>query len=139
MPSYIVVILVYFAATFLLKSTETIILFISNTPISANIILRSFAYTLIVSCFYALIMFPLNALIKLISNKAALITLSVLFSFLLIAEIGLTVYTASTGLLMGSEIILRPFSEIWQTIGGTMNIYLVIFLVIVTKIGRAHV
>jgi len=133
--SYIAVILVYFAAITLLKSTETIILLTSNFPLSANIVLRSFAYTLIVSCFYVLLLYPLYALINIISKKAALITLSVLFSFLLIAEIGLTAYTASTGLLMGSEIILRPVSEIWQTIGGAMNIYLVIFLVIVAILG----
>jgi uncharacterized sulfatase len=39
-------------------------------------------------------------------------------------EIGLYVYYKQVGVLMGAELIIRPFSEIWTTINNSSNIFL---------------
>ena len=72
--------------------------------------------------FLVLIIFNL---ISLFSNKAAIYVSSVLFAIIVISEIGLIFYHNSTGLMMGRELVERPFWEIFVTIKSVLNFWMI--------------
>ena len=72
--------------------------------------------------FLVLIIFNL---ISLFSKKAAIYVSSILFAIIVISEIGLIFYHNSTGLMMGRELIERPFWETFVTIKSVLNFWMI--------------
>ena len=64
-------------------------------------------------------------IIALFSKKAALYTSSILFSIIIISEIGLIFYHNTTGLMMGRELIERPLWETVVTVKSVLNFWLI--------------
>lgn len=64
-------------------------------------------------------------IISLFSKKAALYTSSILFSIIIIFEIGLIFYHNTTGLVMGRELIERPLWETIVTVKSVLNFWLI--------------
>ncbi|MDR0364859.1 MAG: sulfatase-like hydrolase/transferase [Bacteroidales bacterium] len=121
----IIATLIFIVSIFLLKIIET-----SQTgSLNFSVIIRGFAYSMIVSCCYSVLIFPLFLLFSFIQKKLAWIVVAILFGILTLFEIGLTIYTLRTGSLMGQEIIIRPLSETIHTIRASMNIFLTLFLI----------
>jgi uncharacterized sulfatase len=127
----IIATLIFIVSIFLLKIIET-----SQTgSLNFSVIIRGFAFSLIVSCCYSVLIFPLFLLFSFIQKQLALIVISVIFSLLVLFEAGLTIYFLQTSSLIGSEIVVRPLSETIHTIKASMNIFLLLFLIIAVTGG----
>ncbi len=83
--------------------------------------LSSIVVTLLSSGFLSLIIFPIYALFRLASKKTSMIITSLLFAFLFLSEISLTIFTTKSGALMDNEIFLRPINEVIETVKSGMN------------------
>lgn len=69
-------------------------------------------------------------LISLFSKKTALYFAAIFLGIMMLTEIGLSIYHASTGILMGKELILRPLWETLHTIKSAVNIWMIIGVVV---------
>lgn len=58
-----------------------------------------------------------------ISGKISVAVATILLCVLALLEIGLCVYTARTGILMGMELVLRPVREILQTVVNAISVW----------------
>ncbi|MBQ8222785.1 MAG: sulfatase-like hydrolase/transferase [Bacteroidales bacterium] len=76
----------------------------------------------LVLSFFVLIVFNI---ISIYSKKVAIYTSSVLFAIIVISEIGLIFYHNSTGLMMGRELIERPFWETFVTIKSVLHFWMI--------------
>lgn len=142
---YLIAALIFLIGYFFIKCTETVILLVSKDLMSFGVFARSLAYAMIAACFYSLLLFILYAVLQFIGKKFAVVICAIIFSVLLILEIGLTVYAFRAGALLGSELILRPLSETVQTIRASMNILIPIggiilitasFILLALKLGK---
>lgn len=128
---YVKAVVVFLLLVFLCKTVETFYLIKSGEEITFYCFLKSILSLLIACCFYSTLLFPIPFIF--IFNKiAAKIFISVVFSFLILLETGLTVYFFNTGSLLGAELFIRPFSEVAATIEATVNIWIPIFAIILT-------
>ena len=87
-----------------------------------EVFVRATSTTLIHSSFFALCLLPIFLIINLFSQKAAIWTTNILLSILILLDISLCIYTAHNGMLLGSEILVRPINEIALTIKGAVGI-----------------
>ena len=94
-------------------------------------ILQSFFNITTVFCLYSLLILPVYLLVGILKQKPAQVLAALLFAILFILEIGLYIYYKQTGVLMGSELIVRPFSEILLTIRNSSNLFLNTVLMII--------
>jgi len=120
LSQFLVSALLFIVCGFLLTSVDFLFLERSNGSFATLIL----AYASVFCSFglYALTILPLYWLIALWSGRAARILLCAVFSLLVILECALLIYNWQTGTLLGSELFLRPFSEIWLTIRGSSDI-----------------
>ena len=79
----------------------------------------------IASLTISLCIFIIFNIIALFSKKAALYTSSILFSIIIISEIGLIFYHNTTGLMMGRELIERPLWETVVTVKSVLNFWMI--------------
>lgn len=99
---------------------------------SIDILTKSLFHCLVTSSFMVLLIFVIHIISSLISIKFANIITSILFGIIILSEVGLSVYTHESGLLMGAELFLRPLSELTQTVLAAMNIVLILLIIVVT-------
>lgn len=86
-----------------------------------------FVYGNLISCgFVAAVVFLFYFLISLFSKKTAVYVSSTLFGAMALTELGLSIYYASTGILMGKELIVRPLWEMIHTVRSAISIWMII-------------
>ena len=111
----------YTVAVFIVKTCELLL------NIGSVVSLSGFVYGNLISCgFVAAVVFLLYFLISLISKKSAVYVSSVLFGAMALTELGLSIYYASTGILMGKELIIRPLWEMVHTVRSAISIWMII-------------
>jgi hypothetical protein len=114
--------ILFVLAGVLFKTVETCLFFKYQDALSFLIIIQSYFNIIVAFCLYALIILPFYFLIALLEQKSAQIFASFLFSLLTLLEIGLFIYYKQTGVLMGTEIVIRPISETLMTIRNSSDI-----------------
>lgn len=125
---YIVSVILFIFGGFLFNTIESILFWQYQDSISFITILQSYFNITVTICLYSLIVLPIYLLVYFLHEKTAQILLSVLFSILLLLEIGLFMYYKQTDVLMGTELIIRPFLEILLTIRNSSNMALNVLL-----------
>ena len=88
-------------------------------------------YNLIVTAWLFLGFGVIFWLLQRLSKRVALILTALFYALLLLSETGLLLYALHNGYLLGSELIVRPFSETMMAIRGAVGIILPIVLVMV--------
>lgn len=115
-PSICFIIVLFLVKTFELFSAE------ASFSHLAEMILSNTVASLILS----LCIFIIFNIISIFSKKAALYISAVLFSIIVISEIGLIFYHNSTGLVMGRELIERPLRETVVTMISVMRFWMIL-------------
>ncbi len=92
---------------------------------------RGIVYTNLISCgFIVSIVFIIYAVISIFSKRAALYVSAVSFGVMMLTEVGLSIYYATTGILMGKELIIRPLWEMIHTVESALNIWMILGVII---------
>lgn len=124
MKKYSIVAICFVVAVFVVKFFEAALNFSSITSFVG------FVYGNLISCgFVVAAVFVVYLLVSLFSNKTAVWVASTLFGIMMLTEVGLSIYYASTGILMGKELIFRPLWETLHTIKSAINIWMLIGVV----------
>lgn len=110
--------------TIVLLCIKSFELFISNS-VKLCYFAEMLYSNLIASFVLTLYIFIIFNITSIFSKKAAFYICSVLFSIIIISEIGLIFYYRSTGLLMGNELIERPLWETITTIKSVLNFWMI--------------
>ncbi|MFA5639892.1 MAG: LTA synthase family protein [Bacteroidales bacterium] len=126
--AYFIIVILFAFSIAILKAIEFVNLFIYEDFNSWRVLGKALIYYWIVYSVFVTTLFPLYALLHIISKKTANITLSIIYGMLCLCEISLSVYASQSGTLLDSEIIIRPLYESLLTIKNTVNIYLIAFL-----------
>ena len=117
---------------FVLTICFTIVLFcvkdfelFSSGSITLNFIAEMIYSNLIASLLLSFSVFIIFNIISIFSKKIAFYFCSILFSIIIISEIGLIFYYKSTGLMMGNELIERPLWETITTVKSVLNFWMI--------------
>ena len=129
---YLFAALCFMVAIVLTKTIEALAI---STDINLGIYFRSITMNLIVSSISCLCILPIYIAINFFSKKGALLTTSILLSIVILTEISLAVYTAHNGTLLGSELLVRPASELFMAVNGAFGIFVPIISVIAIVAG----
>ena len=132
---YLAIVGVYLLGLTVLKVVELLVL--GEGSLQARIWVHALVYNLIVASWEALAIGILYFLIRLLSERAAVITAAILYALLLLSETGLTLYVAHNGFLLGCELAVRPFNETLMAIKGAMGVVVPLVLVAVLTGGIA--
>ena len=127
---YIVLVLLFIFMGIIFNTIETISFCKIQNTTTFSTILQSYFNIIAVFSLYSAIILPFYLLIGILNKKIAQILVSVLFSILVISEIGLYIYYTQAGVLMGSELIIRPISETIVTIRNSSDITTNLILII---------
>lgn len=119
---YGMVFLAFVSCVSLLKMVDTILLFSTHHLHFFQTLFPQIIYNLTISALYGLMIFPLFALLSLWKEKVALGVSIFLFTILLLAEVGFTIFTYSTGSLMQGEIFTRPPGEMLNAVSGVISL-----------------
>ena len=123
---FVILTLCYIISTFALRIVEIFCIGeISEISSFSGLISGNLAGSCIVSLFLSAIFL----IISIFSKRGATFTAALLFSIMFIAEAGLVIYHKSTGLLMGNELVNRPFWETWFTIKSFLNIWIILGII----------
>ena len=133
LPPYLAIVGIYMLAMVILKAVELSTM--GTDAVSGQIWVNALVYNLIVVSWEALIIGILFFLIRLFSERAAIVTTAVLYAVLLLSEVGLSLYVAHNGFLLGCELMARPLSETVLAIKGAMGVVLPIVIVVVVTGG----
>ena len=115
----------YIVTIFVVKSGELLI----NASTVAS--LSGFVYGNLISCgFVAAVVFLFYLILSIFSKKSAVYVSSTLFGAMALTELGLSIYYASTGILMGKELIVRPLWEMIHTVRSAISIWMIIGVVV---------
>lgn len=98
---------------------------LSSPSLRIGYIAEMICSNLIASLVLSFLVFIIFNIISVFSKKAALYISSILFSIIIISEIGLIFYRDSTGLIMGNELIERPLWETVATVKSTLNFWMI--------------
>ena len=98
---------------------------ITSDSVSIMHVMEMIFSNLVASLALSFLVLIIFNLISLFSNKAAIYVSSVLFAIIVISEIGLIFYHNSTGLMMGRELVERPFWETFVTIKSVLNFWMI--------------
>ncbi len=128
---YLIINFVFIISSIAIKIVETIIVINENIPLSFSEILISFFNIIASFSLYSTIIFIIYFIIFCLHKKTAIIITATLYSLITLFEIGLMIYSFSTGSLMGNELIIRPFNEIYHTIIASSNTIINIILIII--------
>ncbi len=132
MAPYLAVVGLFLAIIFVFKLIDTIIFFSHEKVKFFLTVCPRFLYNTVVYAFLALMTLPLYALIRIFSQKTAVITLSAIFGILFLTELGMTIYTSHTGTLLYCDLIIRPVKETLFTINSTIPWWYSIPLIVCT-------
>ncbi|MBR6437893.1 MAG: sulfatase-like hydrolase/transferase [Bacteroidales bacterium] len=124
---YAVLAVCFIVALFAMKTLEVILTMITGTVTSLSGLVYG---NLIPAGFIIGITFLIFFLISLFSKKTALYVSAVLFGIMLLTETGLSIYYATTGILMGKELIIRPLWEMIHTVKSALNIWMIIGVIV---------
>ena len=114
----------YIVTIFVVKSGELLI----NASTVAS--LSGFVYGNLISCgFVAAVVFLFYLIFSIFSKKSAVYVSSTLLGAMALTELGLSIYYASTGILMGKELIVRPLWEMIHTVQSAISIWMIIGVV----------
>ena len=130
---YLAIVGVYLLGLIVLKVVELLVL--GEGSLQARIWVHALVYNLIVASWEALAIGILYFLIRLLSERAAMITAAILYALLLLSETGLTLYVAHNGFMLGCELAVRPFNETLMAIKGAMGVVVPLVLVAVLTGG----
>lgn len=115
----------YIVVTFGIKICELLVNVGTVTSLSG------FVYCNLVSCgFVAAVVFLFYLLTSSFSKKAAVYVPSLLFGAMVLTEVGLSIYYATTGILMGKELIVRPLWEMIHTVKSAVNVWVILGAVV---------
>ena len=115
----------YIVTVFIVKGSELLI------NVGKVVSLSGFVYGNLISCgFVAAVVFLFYFLISFFSKKSAVYVSSVLFGAMALTELGLSIYYATTGILMGKELIVRPLWEMIHTVKSALNVWMIIGVVV---------
>ena len=115
----------YLVAVFAVKTCELL------ANVGSVGCLSGFVYANLISCgFVAAVVFLFYFLISFFSRKTAVYVSSVLFGVMALTEMGLVIYHATTGILMGKELIIRPLWEMMHTIQNAVSIWMILGVVL---------
>ena len=120
---YCILVILFVISGLIFKTFETFSFCKAQDSVSFLTILQSYFNITTVFCLSALILLPVYLLLRLFGNNIAQIFISILFALLISLEIGLYIYYRKAGVLMGIELIIRPFSEVMTTIRNSSNIF----------------
>ncbi|MBQ7533043.1 MAG: sulfatase-like hydrolase/transferase [Bacteroidales bacterium] len=132
----------YIVVTFVVKASELLV----NAKTVA--LMSGFIYGNLISCgFVASFVFLIYVLVSLFSKKAAVYVSASLFGAMALTEVGLSIYYATTGILMGKEFIIRPLWETIHTVKSAVNVWvilgavgiLVLFVVLSVRISKKNI
>ena len=87
-------------------------------------ILKTYFNITVIFCLYSVMILPFYLIVAFLNQKTAQILTAILFALLFLLEAGLYVYYTQAGVLMGRELVIRPFSETWVTIKQSSNVIL---------------
>ncbi|MDR0205790.1 MAG: sulfatase-like hydrolase/transferase [Bacteroidales bacterium] len=132
--NYLIAVLIFIVASYLIKGIETFQVCRYQDSISLLAILQSFFNITSVFCLYSIIILPIYLLISRWKQKVAQILVALLFALLISLEIGLLIFYNLAGVMMGAELIARPFAEIFTTIRNSSNLILDICSIVVVII-----
>ena len=119
---FIICVIVFIFSGLIFNSYETYLFCKYQDTNSLLIIFQSYFNIIATFCLYAIIVLPIYVLLGLLNRNLAQLFTSLLFTLFISLEIGLFVYYRQTGVLMGAELVVRPFSEILHTIKNSSNI-----------------
>ncbi|MDR2970875.1 MAG: sulfatase-like hydrolase/transferase [Bacteroidales bacterium] len=129
---YVKAIFIFIILGFLWKIIETIYFIKFVDEISSLNILKGVFSLIVAYCFYCLLLSPIYLLLCYINKTVAQLFFSVVLSLIVLLEAGLTIYYFITGALLGAELFVRPFSEVIATIEAILNIWIPVFVIILT-------
>ena len=90
-------------------------------------LLKSVVDGILASGFISLLVLPIFVVARLFSERTSVIITSMVFAFLILLEISLTIFTLKSGALMDNEIFLRPLNEMIETVqSGVSNLWLIL-------------
>jgi uncharacterized sulfatase len=127
---FLITVMLFIASGLIFKTIETIVFCKYQDSVSFFTIIQSYINIITVFSLYSVIVLPLYILTGFIHKKISQILISIVFAILIALEIGLFIYSKQTGVLMGTELIIRPSSEIWTTIQNSSNIIIDIVSII---------
>ena len=114
----------FIVSIFFVRIVEVALTMIAGGSVSS---LNGIIYgNLVSSGFIVASTFILYFIISLFSKKSASNFAAVFLGIMMLTEVGLSVYRASTGILMGKELIFRPLWETLHTIKSAVNIWMLI-------------
>lgn len=129
---FLVSVICFFLVIFGSKIIEFVSYLLNNKAIVAWVF-AEMMYTNVIACgFLSFCVFPIYALFASWSKKIALWISASLFGLLILGELALGQYTAHTGLLLGGELVARPFWEILQTSKSAFNPYMILSVGIIS-------
>jgi len=134
LEQYTKVFFIFLMLGVLCKVVETIYLIRWVESISFHSFIKSFLILWVAYSFYAVLLFPVYAILFFFNKTISNIFVSIILSLLVLFEAGLTVYFFHTGALLGAELFARPFSEVKSTIEATLNIWMLILAIMATII-----
>ena len=95
--------------------------------IGSTHLMKSIIDAIVASGFISLLVLPIFVLMRLCSEKLSVIITSIVFAFMFLLEISLTIFTMKSGALMDNEIFLRPINEMIETMqSGVDNLWLIL-------------
>ena len=124
LKQYLIAIAIFLALSVLLKIAETFYFVKWGEIITFSAFFKSFLPLIIANCFYAVLLLPGYVLFNFLNKTLARIFISIIFSWLMLLEAGLTVYLFKTGALMGAELLIRPISEVIATIKTVISLWI---------------
>ncbi|MBR4155876.1 MAG: LTA synthase family protein [Bacteroidales bacterium] len=126
---YSVNVIVFLIITVLMKVILGIIHF--EPDFTCANFFSSIAVTFIAAGILSFAVMLVYAICSLVSRRTSMIITSLLFAFLFLTEISLTIFTIKSGALMDNEIFLRPINEVVETIKSGMNNLLLVTIAFV--------
>ena len=119
--SFLVLTICFIVVLFCVKCFE----FFTSDAVTLTCFSEMIYSNLIASLLMSSCVFIIFNIFSIFSKKVAFYICSILFSIIILAEIGLIFYYRSTGLMMGNELIERPLWETIATVKSTLNFWMI--------------
>lgn len=119
--SFLVLTICFIVVLFCVKCFE----FFTSDALTLTSFSEMIYSNLIASLLMSSCVFIIFNIFSIFSKKVAFYICSILFSIIILAEIGLIFYYRSTGLMMGNELIERPLWETIATVKSTLNFWMI--------------
>ncbi len=124
------VILSFFVCVCLIKLFDTILLFFLQSLVPANAIAYAFLHNFIAVALLSIVLVLLYWILSFFSEKLAYYVVAAITSILIISEVGIDIFAAKSGVLLGSELLARPVGESVETVYASIGVWSIIFLIV---------